>query len=688
MATDPVCGMWVEETPTALRLVRDNRTYYFCAESCRDQFADPQLAQRRLALRIAVAWPLSVAVVVLVYAVGGRDALVLAAAAATVVQFYAGRSFYAGTRDAIRDRSWNMDVLIAVGSTAAFAYSLAVLVGPFGLPPATYFDASSLIVTLILTGNYLEHLARSRTGSALLRLQELLPTTAIVVREGVERATPVAELRPGDRVRVRVGGRVPTDGIVRAGSGSADESLLTGEPLPVAKHVGDPVIAASVVADGYLEMDVTAVGSDTFLAQVGRLIGDAEMSRVPLQRTADRIASVFVPVVLALAVAAAVGWVALGGANLSVGLLVFVTVVIIACPCAFGIATPAALVVGAGRAAQEGVLFRGDDSIERASTVDVVVTDKTGTLTEGRPALTEIRGVGGTSAEEALALAAAVEVGSDHPYARAVREAAGQRGLTPRPSEAVRVEPGHGVSGRVDGVPIAIVRFQDLAAPGAAIRGSSENLASPGGSVSAVLRGADVIGILQFSDPIREGVAQAVASLREDGIEVVMATGDAQSAAEEVGRIAGLREIRAGLTPSEKVGLVRGLRSSGRRVAFVGDGVNDAPALAAADLGIAIGSGTTVARDAGQVLLVRSDFRGVALALRVARRTVAKVRGNLAWALGYNAILLPIAAGALVPFAGLGIYGLLPVAGALAMALSSTLVVLNSLSLRWVALGP
>jgi P-type Cu+ transporter len=687
MATDPVCGMFVEEGPTALRLVRDNRTYYFCCESCRDQFADPEAAQRRLARRIAVAWPVSVVVALLIYAVGTRDALLAAAGLATVVQFYAGLPFYVGTRDAIRDRSWNMDVLIAVGSTTAYAYSLAVLLVPVPLIGGTYFDASSLIITLILTGNYLEHLARARTGSALLRLQELLPTTATVVRDGVERSTPVAEIRPGDRIRVRAGGRVPADGIVRAGSTSTDESLLTGEPLPVAKGVGDPVIAASIITDGYIEMEATAVGSDTFLAQVGRLVSDAEMSRVPLQRTADRIASVFVPVVLVLGLLAAAAWVALGGASPSTGLLVFVSVVIIACPCAFGLATPAALVAGAGRAAEDGILFRGEDSIERAATVDLVVTDKTGTLTTGHPSLTDVRSFAGISEEELLTLAAAVEVGSDHPLARSVREAAAQRGVRVASAEAIRGDAGHGVAGTVEGRVVAIVRPADVRSWSREEAATADALEALGRSVSVVLRESVAVGVLGFSDPVRDGIAAAVASLHQDGVEVVMATGDLPGPAATVARSVGIRDVRAGLTPAGKLELVRATVAGGRHVAFVGDGVNDAPALAAADLGVAIGSGTAVAREAGQVVLVRSDFRAVALGLRIARRTVAKVRGNLVWALGYNAVLLPVAAGALIPVAGFGIYRFLPIAGALAMAMSSTLVVLNSLSLRWVSLA-
>ena len=684
MATDPVCGMFVEERAASLHLVRDNRTYYFCSETCRDQFADPARAQRALARRLAIAWPLALTVVGLTYGLGSRDAIGLAAALATVVQFYVGLPFYRGARDAIADRSWNMDLLIAVGSSAAYAYSLAALLLPSRLPASSYFDASSMIVTLILTGNYLEHLTRSRAGSALARLGDLLPSIAAVVVDGVEREVPVAEVRVGDRLRVRPGARFPTDGIIRDGSTTVEESILTGESAPVAKGVGDRVIAGAVNVDGFVTVESTAVGADTFVAQVGRLLTEAEMSRVPLKRTADRIASAFVPFVLALATAAAIGWVVLGHAGVSVGLLVFVSVVIIACPCAFGLATPAAILVGTGRAADEGVLFRGEDAIERAARIDLVVTDKTGTLTLGRPQLVSARPLDGVSEVELIGLAAAVETGSEHPIARAILDAARARSIAIPPATSIRIQPGRGVLGVVRSAPIEVRRWEPDT--GAAEAGAASaivgELEGAGSSVVVVYRDGRPIGLLGLADRVRPGVPEAIRYLRSERIPVVMATGDAAEIAGRVAREVGIGEVHAGLLPEEKLTLVRSLRAGGHKVAVVGDGVNDAPALAAADLGIALGSGSDVARDAGQVVLVRPDFRGVGVALDVARRTVAKVRSNFAWAFGYNLVLLPIAAGALVPLLGLGIYGILPIAGALAMALSSTLVVLNSLSLR------
>ncbi len=684
MATDPVCGMFVEERPSSLRLVRDNRTYYFCAESCRDQFADPGRAQRSLARRLTIAWPLSVAVVALTYGLGNRDALLGAAVLASVVQFWAGRSFYRGARDALVDRSWNMDVLIAVGSTTAYLYSLAVLLLPGRLPPGTYFDASSLIVTLILTGNYLEHLTRARAGSALQRLSELLPSTASVLRDGRERPTPISEVHAGDQVVVRPGARFPTDGVIREGATSVDESILTGEALPQARRAGDRVIAGSLNLDGLVTAEATAVGEDTFAAHVGALLSEAEMSRVPLQRTADRVASYFVPFVLSLATVAAIGWVAFGHADPTVGLLVFVSVVIIACPCAFGLATPAAIVVGTGRAAEDGVLFRGEDAIERAARVDLVVTDKTGTLTTGRPILADVRPVNGRTETELLTLSAALEFGSDHPFARAVVAAATAKGARLPPASEIRLESGVGIQGHVGG---SLVEIRRAAAsdPANALRDVAAEIEREGHSASVVLQDGRAVGVLGFSDAPRAGLAEAVASLRAAGISTVIATGDGAPATEAIARAAGIREVHTGLTPAAKLELVRRLGTEGHRVAFVGDGINDGPALAAAEVGIAVGSGTDVAREAGQVLLVRSEFSGVAVALEVARRTVAKVRGNFVWALGYNAVLLPIAAGALVPLWGFGVYAILPIAGAVAMAISSTLVVANSMSLRWIA---
>ncbi len=690
MATDPICGMSVDPRPESLQLARDNRTYYFCSESCRLTFAEPEHERKRLVRRLVVAWPLSIVVLVLTYVPTVALAPFVAAVAAAVVQFYPGSIFYRGGYDALRNRVANMDLLIMVGTTTAFFYSVAALALPGRLPAAYYFDASALIVTLILTGNYLEHLTRARAGSALRRLNEILPTHAAVVRDGVEVSIPVGEVEVGAVVRVRPGGRFPTDGVVRSGRTSSDESLLTGESLPVAKAPGDRVIAGAINGEGLVEVETTRVGADTFVAQVGQLLTASEMSRVPLKRTADRISAVFVPFVLALAVSVALAWYFLGGSGPTVALLVFVTVAITACPCAFGIATPAAIIVGTGRAAESGILFRGEDAIERAARVDVVLTDKTGTLTTATPELAEVVAAAGVRRDAVLSLAAGLELGSEHTLGRAVREGAAREGIVPARVEAIRTDPGRGVRGHRGGRNVAVLRGEAARAEGADLSSLSEAILAAeeaGESWSVVLDGPTVVGLLGFRAPLAVGAREAVAELGRMEVEVGMVTGDRPAAARKVAGELGIVRVYAETAPSEKVARVEEYRAAGHKVAFVGDGINDAAALAAADVGIAIGTGTDVAREAGQVLLVRPDVRGVPLALGIARRTVRRVRGNLLWAVGYNAVLLPVAAGALVPWFGLSMFNVLPMVGALAMGLSSTTVVLNSLTLRWTRIG-
>jgi P-type Cu+ transporter len=684
MATDPVCGMYVDERSADLTLVRENRTYFFCSSTCLQEFSSPERQLSRLRRRLGVAWPLSIAVLLISYALTFPDWPWVALALASVVQFYPGLQFYRGTYDALRNRVWNMDVLIAVGTTVAYGYSTAALLLPSPPPHQFYFDASALIVTLILTGNYLEHLTRERARGSLRRLEELVPSTARILRDSSEVEVPVSEVRVGDRYRVRPGGRFPTDGIVVDGRSSATEAVLTGEALPVEKKPGDPVIAGAVNGEGVLTVEASKVGADTVLAQIGQLVAEAETSRVPLQQLADRIASRFVPFVLALALAAAVGWY-LAGVGFPVTLLVFVSVVIIACPCAFGIATPAAIVVGTGRAAEDGVLFKGRDSLERASQIDVVLSDKTGTLTRGRPELTDVILPGAVGRARLLSLAAGLEQGSEHPLARAVIAVASREGVSPLPLGSLEAQGGQGVRGTHEGRPVSILRgaaARDLGIDLGALANDAVRLEREGKSWSVVVEAQTPVGLLGFSDEMSPGVPEAVAALAADGIPVVMVTGDHEAAARHIAGQAGIAEVHANMTPRAKLDLIERFRAGGRHVGYVGDGINDAPALAAADLGIAIGAGTDVAREAGGVVLARSDFRGVALALRMGRRTVRKVRGNLAWALGYNAVLLPVAAGALVPLFGLGVYRVLPITGAMAMALSSTSVVLNSMSLR------
>lgn len=685
MATDPICGMAVAEGPEALSLLRENRAFFFCSEACREEFAEPELQLARLRTDLLVAWPASAVVLLLTYAapnlLGGFAVLPLAA----LVQFLPGRRFYRGTFDAIHSRIWNMDVLIAVGTTLAFGYSTASLLLPGRLSATTYFDASTFIITLILTGYYLEHLTREQARGTLRSLQELLPTTVLRVRGGEQAPIPLDEVRPGDTYRVLPGARIPTDGVVREGTSLLDEAVLSGESVPVVKRPGSPVLSGAINGRGVLLVEATRVGTDTFLAQISHLVSEAETSRVPLQRLADRIASRFVPLVLVIAFVASVAWY-LGGAGITIGLLVFVSIAVTACPCAFGIATPAALMVGTSKAAAEGVLFKGRDSLYQASRVDTVLLDKTGTLTRGVPVLSDLVPAPGVDPARLLAIAAGLEGGSEHPFAQAVSDAAQRRGIAPLRFDRIEALPGSGIQGQAEGA-IWSIRGGSLHENDSFSRGGlhepARRLDVEGKSWSVVSQGDWDLGLLGFSDELDPSAREFTASLLRKGIAVSLVTGDREGAANRIATSLGISDVHANMTPGAKLRLIRELQRRGRRVAYVGDGINDAPALTAAELGIAMGAGTDVAKESGGAILVRSDLRGVNVALNAGRRTVRKVRENLGWAIGYNAVLLPIAAGALVPVFGLDVFRFLPVTGALAMGLSSTTVLLSSLSLRW-----
>ncbi len=691
MPTDPVCGMTVEDVPGALRLQRENRTYLFCCTDCLRTFAAPEEARQRLLRRLAVAWPLAIATAVLTWGPSIAGGAYVAAGAAAIVQGYAGAGFYRGAWDAVRQRAGNMDLLIAAGTSAAFGYSVAVLLLPGRLPPTLYFDASALIVTVILTGNYLEALTRRRAGSAVRALGAMLPSVAAVVgHDGTVRSIARDRVQVGDRVRVAPGERFPCDGTVRDGAGSADESLLTGESAPVPKTVGSGVLAGSRNGDGVLVVEVARIGPDTFVAKVGELLEEAELARVPLQQRADRLAAGFAPFALGLATAAAILWLVVAPGDPTVALLAFVTVAVTACPCAFGLATPAAVLVGTGRAAEEGILFRGPDAIERAATVDTVLFDKTGTLTEATPELVSIVAFPPADERTVLSTAAGLEDGIDHPFARALLRAAAARQVSPESFPERRADPGVGIRGTAPGITSAVLRgehVRERTGVPAALSAWAARAEERGESWSAVERDGIVLGAVGFRNGLAPGAREAVARLRGQGVQLALVTGDNEPAAAAVARELAITEVHANVSPAGKVARVRELQSRGRSVAFVGDGINDAAALAAADLGVAVGTGTEVAKEAGQLLLVRHDLRTVPEALALGRAVVGRVQRNLGWAVGYNAVLLPIAAGALVPVFGFGIYRVLPVLGAVAMGLSSTTVLLSSLSLRWANLS-
>jgi P-type Cu+ transporter len=606
---------------------------------------------------------------------------------ATFVQLWAGGRFYRAAFRAARHGAANMDTLIALGTTAAWGYSVAVTLAPSiatsaGLEPAAYFDSSTLIIGFVLLGRWLEARAKGHASGAIRRLLELAPPTARRIEGEAEEDVPVGVVRPGDQLRVRPGDRVPVDGVVVAGASAIDQSMLTGEPMPVEVSTGDVVIGGTVNASGSFVMRATRVGRDTALARIVELVRQAQGSKAPIQRLADRVSEVFVPVVLAAAVVTFVAWYLAGPEpRLTLALTAFTAVLIIACPCAMGLATPTAIMVGTGRGAEAGVLIRGGEALEAAHRVDAVVFDKTGTLTEGRPTVAAVIPADGFEAATVLDLAGSLEAGSEHPLGEAVAAHARAHGLGARAVRAFEAVPGRGVAGIVEvgGTPrrVMVGNARLLEAEGIDVAAGA-----PAGSTAAyVAVGGRLAGVISLADRVKEEAAASVAELERGGAAVWLLTGDARAAALAVAAVAGIAPDRvlAEVLPAEKAAAVRRLREEGRVVAMVGDGINDAPALAAADVGIAIGTGSDVAIEASDITLVGGDPRGVASAIRLSRSTMRVVRENLAWAFGYNVLLIPVAMGVLFPFLGVL---LSPALAAGAMALSSVSVVANSLRLR------
>ncbi len=608
---------------------------------------------------------------------------------ATPVLAWAGRRFFIHGLPALRRLTPEMNTLVMLGTSAAWLYSTAVLLAP-GLFPeearGVYFEAIGVIITLVLVGRYLELKSRGRASQAIQRLLALQVPTARIQRDGGEVEVNVADVQPGARVVVRPGERIPVDGEVVEGSSYVDESMVTGEPVPAARGVGDEVIGGTINRTGAFVFAATRVGGDTVLGQIVRMVEGAQASKPPIQSLVDRIAGVVVWGAIALATAAVVGWTALGF-GVDHALVVAAAVLLIACPCAMGLATPMAIMVGTGRGAEQGILFRRGAAFQATAGIDTVVLDKTGTLTEGRPALTDWEPVAGFDGDAVLADAAAVEARSEHPLGEAIVAAARERSLPVPDAEDFEAVPGHGVQARVDGREVAVGSPRLMARVGATIPAAlserSEALARQGRTPMLVAIDGQAAGLLAVADPLKEGAAAAIQALHGLGLRTVMLTGDNRATAEAVAAELGIREVRAEVLPADKEAAIGELQEAGRRVAFVGDGINDAPALARADVGVAVGTGTDVAIEAGDVVIMAGDPRSVARGLALARQTFRTIRQNLFWAFVYNITLMPVAAGALYPFFGVL---LSPMMAAAAMSLSSLLVVTNSLRLRRTAL--
>ncbi len=689
MAKDPICGMFVEEGEHALRTTRHGVKYYFCSEACLVQFQAPEKSLRRLKRLVALGAILTIPIAGLTYVsiIPNRSVNNLVMFILSLpVQFVVGSRFYRGSYDALRSRTGNMDLLIGLGTTAAWLYSTIVTFAPGFFPSsATYFETSAIIITLIQTGNLLEYITKGRASEAVQRLLTLQPTLARVVRNGVESSIPVEQVVVGDTLFVRPGEKVPVDGKVVEGVSAIDESMITGESLPRDKHAGDEVIGATVNKTGLLRIQATKVGQDTVLSQIALLVEEAQIGKAPLQRLADKVAEYFVPSVITIASVSALFWYFVARIGLAFSLLAFVSVVIIACPCALGIATPAALLVGTGKGAESGILIKGGDQLEEAGKVSTIIFDKTGTLTKGKPSVTDIVPVGKLSDVQILGYAGAVEKGSEHPLGEAVVNAAQAKSVRISDPSDFEALPGLGVRARVDGREVLLGNtdlMRKFSIPVEAYSNRMVDLQTQGKTVALLAVDGQPVAVIGLADTVKDSAARTVAVLKKRGLEVVMLTGDNETTAKSIARTLGIDNVFANVRPGEKEAVVRKLQAVGKKVAMVGDGINDAPALAAADIGIAIGSGTDVAKETGGIVLIKDDMTDVPKALELSKATVRKIKENLLWAFFYNVALIPIAAGVLVPFLGAGIYDVLPLFAGLAMAISSVTVVSNSLLLR------
>ena len=702
MAKDPVCGMFVEEKHDTIANIKDGRKYYFCSSQCLNEFTQPEKELKKLKNYVTISIGLTIPIVILSLPhmfPSHFEALIpmnvmqytnfIMLALATPLQFWIGWRFYRGLWDGIRARASNMDTLIAVGTTTAYVYSAIVTIFPGYLPfKSVYFETAAIIITLILIGRLLETRTKERASSAVRKLLDIQPKMAKILRDGTEIALPIEQVKENDLMLIKPGERIPADGIVEDGFSSIDESAITGESIPIDKQKGDQVIGATINKNGLLKVRATKVGQDTVLSQIIALVEEARTGKAHMQRLVDQVAKYFVPGVMIIALCVGFGWYYLGGIGLTYSILAFVSVIIIACPCALGIATPAALMMGSGKGAENGILFKGGEYLEMARKVKTVVFDKTGTLTKGKPSVTDIVDLtnGALGDAELLRLAAIVESGSEHPLSQAVIIKAKDEGFailsSPDFFEAVS---GRGLRARYADHTILIgnrkLMEENKLSVSSAIETKLKQFESEGKTATIIAIDYNLSGIIVFADTIKDEAGEAIDSLKLMGMDVVMLTGDNERTAKAVAYQLGISKVFSQVLPQQKEQVVSSLKKNGNVVAMVGDGINDAPALAQADLGIAIGSGTDVAKETGGIVLIKGDLRDVVTALDLGRKTVSKIKQNLFWAFAYNAGLIPIAGGILVPFGGVGIFGWLPMLAGLAMAMSSVTVVGNSILL-------
>ena len=703
MARDPVCGMMVDRA-TALRSDIDGRTFYFCSSGCQRTFDAPDEELRRMKRRVTIALTGVLVLAILRVAVflglaAGATLLTWAPIDAlpwftwgvwmmilvTPVQFIGGAGFYKGAFQALRRRAINMDLLVALSTSVAYFYSAIVVFAPDILPVKVgerevYFDVSAIIIAFVLLGKYMEDIIKRKSSAAVRKLMDLRPATARVLRDGQEMEVPAETLEVGELIVVRPGEKIPTDGEVVDGSSAVDEKLMTGESLPVDKHPGDSVIGGTVNATGSFRFRASRVGSDTALSQIIALVQQAQGSSAQIQRVADRVTVYFVPAVVIVAFGSFAGWWLAG--DLPQAVLSFIAVLIIACPCALGIATPAALMVGVGKGAEAGILIRGAEYLEQALRLTTVVFDKTGTLTRGEPAVTDIVPFAVTGRDTAISsdrlvqLAAAAELRSEHPLGEAIVRRAGMAADPVPEPDSFDAIPGCGVRVEVDGTVVLLGNRRLMSRNTIEVITEVEHqlraLEHDGTTAMLIAIDQRLAGIIAVADTIQDNAAEAVTALQGEGVQVVMLTGDNEQTARAIARQVGIERVIANVLPEDKALEIQRLRDAGEIVAMVGDGINDAPALATANIGIAIGSGSDVAKETGGLILIRDDLRDVAVAIRLSRATMRKIRQNLFWAFGYNVAAIPIAAAGFLN----------PIIAAAAMALSSLSVIANSATLK------
>jgi len=698
MAKDIVCGMYVDEEKAQYKATRRGTTYYFCSENCYKEFIAPEIEFRNM--KILTVFSLILGVITAFFEYGmplfyhltpdypifGLKSYYILFFLSTPVQFIAGFRFYKGTIDAIKARQANMDSLIAIGTSAAWVYSTIVTFFPWLFPQSlhsVYFTESGLIIGFIMLGRTMEHVVKGKASEAVRKLLNLQPSSARVIRGEEEMQVPVEEVQVGEIIVIRPGERIPVDGVVVEGNSSLDESLITGESMPVDKGVGSKVVSGSINMQGMLKIRAEKVGSDTTLSQIVTLVEDAIVSQAPVQRLADRVASYFVPAVIAVALASFAIWYFAFHLLFSLSFIILISVLIVACPCALGIATPAAIMIGASKGAQNGVLIKNGEYLEKAHKVSMVIFDKTGTLTNGRPAVIDIIPLG-IDKGRLLQLSASAEFYSEHPIARAILQKAREEGINTEKPLEFNTLPGNGIVARVEGKTITIGNsrmFESIGLKLDMVEQTISMLEGEGKTVMIVAEDRNVLGIIAVADTLKEDATIAVNSLKSMGIKVGMITGDNRKTAESIAKRLGLQLVYSEILPGDKARIIKELKEKGEVVAMVGDGINDAPALAAADVGIAIGGGTDIAKETGGIILVRNRLLDVPASILLSKRVVSKIKQNLFWAFAYNIVLIPIAAGLLYPLLGILLN---PVFAAIAMAASSISVTANSMTLnRW-----